>query len=276
MKAATLCASLLSVASVWFVAWRVYAVKTEATPHFDVLLDPSISHPDGCELLVGLAERALDTDGGSSRSTLTVLVVGDQTTDNEPWQLGTYAIPARRRALEGRSANLQRQQDLLLELRNKCQAIHPTTISPIFLGVKESIADLRARGCGEGSHCKLFVDSDLEENVESSIEKSLSRTTDGGHALPQPIENDGIDVAFCGIAVTTGRFGDSSSGRFRETPARTPARADRLRAIWRSLFTNPGTVNFEPYCSGPGVDSQRLRLSMADSRSIWHLFGSLG
>jgi len=136
-------------------------------------------------------------------------------------------------------------------IRNKCQAIHPTTISPIFLGVKEAMSALRARGCGRTSDCTLFVVSDLEENVEISIKKSLNRTTDEGRALPPPIENEGIDVSFCGLAVTTGRFGDSLPRGYREESPRTPAREDRLREIWRSRFTSRGTVSFEPYCPKP-------------------------
>jgi len=248
MKTGTLCAIVLCVASAGFVGWRIYALKTSDTPHFEVLLDPSISHPEGCEPLVGLAEQALHTKGVSSRSTLTVLVIGNRATAFEPWQLGTYSFPTTRRALEGRAANLQRRQDLLNDIRTKCQTIHGTTSSPIFLGVKEAISDLRATGCGESSHCKLYVDSDLEENVETSINQRLNRTNDGGRILPQPIDNDGIDVAFCGLAVTTGRYDGSSSGGFREAPPQSPSRQDRLRETWRSLFTNPETVSFEPYC----------------------------
>ena len=251
MKTGTLCAIVLCAASAGFVGWRIYALKTSDTPHFEVLLDPSISHLEGCEPLVGLAEQVLRTEGTSSRSTLTVLVIGSQATADEPWQLGTYAIPTTRRALEGRAANLQKQQILLHNIWTACQTVRRTTISPIFLGLKESISDLRGRGCGGGSHCELFVDSDLEENVETSIKKNLNRTTDGAHTPPQLIENEGIEVAFCGLAVTKGRFGDSSSGGFREAPPRTPTREDRLQQIWRSLFTNPGTVSFEPYCPKP-------------------------
>jgi hypothetical protein len=236
---------------VGFVGWRVHVLKNRETTHFGLVEDPSLSHSEGCESLLGLAEKALSTDGISPDSTLTVLVIGDETTANEPWQLGMYSIPMTRKALEGRTANSRRQQAVLHDIWSKCQTVHRTTISPIFLGVKQAVADLRAQGCKETSHCQLLVNSDLEENVEKSIKKRLNRTTDENHILPSPVENEGIDVAFCGLAVTAGRSVDSSTRGLRKAPPRTPGREDRLREIWQSLFTNPAVVRFEPYCPKP-------------------------
>ena len=251
MKKGILYAVLFCGASAGFVGWRVYTVRTQDTPHFELVQDPSLSHPEGCESLLGLAERALRTDGVSSGSTLTVLVIGDEATANEPWQLGRYSILRIRKVLEGRTANLRRQQDVLHDIWNRCQTVRRTTISPIFLGVKQAIADLRAQGCRETSHCQVFVDSDLEENVENSIKKSLNNTSNGKRILPSPITNDGIDVVFCGLAVTAGRMVDPSGRAIRRASPRDPSRDDRLRKIWRSLFTKPEVVRFEPYCPKP-------------------------
>jgi hypothetical protein len=248
MKTGILCTILVCVASVGFVGWRVYVLKNREIPHYGLVEDPSLSHPEGCESLVGLAEKALNLDGISPGSTLTVLVIGDATTANEPWQLGMYSIPTTRKVLEGRTANSQGRQIELRDIWSKCQGARRTTVSPIFLGVKQAVANLRAQGCGETSHCQLFVNSDLEENVEPSIKKRLNGTAGEKPTLPSPVENDGIDVAFCGLAVTTGRFVDSSSSGPYKTLRRTPAREDRLREIWRSLFTIPAAVSFEPYC----------------------------
>ncbi len=104
---------------------------------------------------------------------LTVLVLGDEATANEPWQLGRYFIPATRKVLEGRTANLKRQEAVLHDIWNKCQTIRRTTVSPIYLGVTQGVADLRAHGCKWTSSCQVLVDSDLEENVERSIKGHL-------------------------------------------------------------------------------------------------------
>ncbi len=250
MKTGVLYAILLCLASVGFIGWRVYVLKNREIPHFGLVEDASLSHAEGCESLLGLAEKALSADGVSSGSTVTVLVIGDADTANEPWQLGTYSIPTTRKVLEGRTATSRRRQDVLHDILTKCRAVRRTTVSPIFLGVKQAVADLRAQGCTETSHCQLLVDSDLEENVETSVKKILNGTTGKKTILPL-VENKGIDVTFCGLAVTTGRLVDSSSRGFRKAPLRTPAREDRLQEIWRSLFTNPAVVTFEPYCPKP-------------------------
>src|SRR5882762_8591986 len=121
----------------------------------------------------------------------------------------------------------------------------------ITVEYKQAIADLRALGCSEASHCQLLVNSDLEENVETSIKKGLNGATNEKHILPSPVENEGIDVAFCGVGVTTGRILDSSPGKFHKAPMRTPAGEDQLQETWRSLFTDPAAVSFEPYCPKP-------------------------
>jgi hypothetical protein len=251
MRRGILYAVACCIACAGFVGWRVHAVRTQAAPHVEIVEDPSLSHAEGCEAMLGLAEQALRAEGVSSRSTLTVLVLGNEATANEPWRLGRYAIPTTRKALEGRAANLRRQQDVLRDIWSKCQTVRRTTISPIFLGVKQAIADLRAQGCTGTSRCRLLVDSDLEENAETSIEKSLNSPRGGTRILPSPINNEGIEVDFCGLAVTAGRIVDPSGRETRKASPRNSSREDRLRQVWRTLFTRPEAVRFEPYCPTP-------------------------
>jgi hypothetical protein len=248
MKTGTLYAVACSVLCVGFVGWRIHVHANQAPNHFEIVMDPSLSHPDGCEPLLGLAEQSLHADAVSQDSTLTVLVLGDAATANEPWQLGTYSIPVTRKVLEGKTGSLRRQEELLSDIRHKCVAIHRTNISPIFLGVKQAVADLRAHGCDQMSHCRVFVDSDLEENVEISIKEELNRTRTTKLALPARLDNQGIEVSFCGLTVTAGRIVNPSGREILGLSSRDPNRDDRLRQVWRSLFTQPALVSFEPYC----------------------------
>lgn len=236
-------------ASLAFIGWRAHAMKTQATPQFEIVEDLSLSHARGCESLVGLAERVLDASGVSQNSTLTVLVVGDETTADEPWRLARYSIPVDDEVLEGRAEKRHRQQALLGDLRSRCRAARRTTISPIFLAVKQAVADLHARGCKPNSGCTLFVDSDLEENVEPSIKKSIN-DHDGGHIPLPPIDNEGINVTFCGLAVRAGRV-EPSARQTRGTVSILPGDADRIPTVWRSLFRRPEEVRFGPYCPIP-------------------------
>jgi hypothetical protein len=252
MKRGVLYAVSCCIACAGFVGWRIRVLANHSAPQFEIVADPSLSHPEGCESLLGLADQALHGEGVSPDSTLTILVLGDATTANEPWELGRYSIPVTRKVLEGKIANLRRQEDLLSDIRHKCEGIRRTSISPIFLGVEQGIADLRAHGCKENSHCRVFVDSDLEENAETSIKEALNRTRNTKLQRLSPLDNQGIEVSFCGLAVTAGRI-VNASGRMESlgTSLRGPGREDRLRQVWRTLFISPETVTFEPYCPSP-------------------------
>jgi len=244
---------LLAVAtSVSFVAWRVRATGNQPVSDRAVVGDPSISYPGSCESIVGTAGETILGPGALPNSTLTVLVLGNSTTVNEPQLLGTYTIPTSRKAIEGRHAIERRQSALLTDIWRKCNSFRPTLISPIFLGVKQGIAALRAGGCKEDSRCELRVASDLNENVEIGIKKRIS-DPDDKHALPAALNNRGIDVRFCGYATTAGRLVDPSGREVSKVGPRDANSEDRLLRVWAGLFTDPQRVKFEPYCPRPST-----------------------
>ncbi len=248
MKTGILWTVLCCVGSTGFVAWRVYAMRNHETPHFGILKDSSLSDLDGCESLLGMTEQVLQTKGAASGSTLTVLILGDQSTANEPWRLGAYSVPIVRKVLEGRSAKLRQEQEILRDVSDKCQRLRRTTISPVFLGTTRAVADLHARGCKATSHCGLYVDSDLKENAEPSIRKMLNENDGRKRISPPHIDNTGIEVVFCGVAVTDGRFSDLAEKGGRKFVTGDSDRVHRMQEVWRSLFTEPTSVRFEPYC----------------------------
>jgi hypothetical protein len=246
VRVCTVVASLTLAAT--FVGWRVHAARSRPNVQIEIVKDPSRSTTDGCETVIGLAEDALGSDGLSVKSTLTVLLLGDAASAYEPTVLGSYLIPFSTKVIEGRGANRQRQAGLLKDLFLKCRAAHATDISPIFLAVKQAIADLRGKGCNTSSRCRLDVDSDLEDNVELGIKNRLNNTNGNKHPLPGLIDNSNIAISFCGLAATTGRVFDSSGRAIHKFAMRDPAREDRLKSTWRSLFSAPDLVTFQPYC----------------------------
>jgi hypothetical protein len=243
-----LCVVLFCLGSVSFVAWRVYAVRNRETAHFAIVKDPSVSHGNGCASLIGLAGQVFEANEVTSGSTITVLVLGDQSTANEPWRLGVYPVPTIRKVLEGKAAKRRLQQQILADISGKCRALRRTTISPIFLGVAQAVDDLRGRGCTATSQCRLFVDSDLEENGEPSIRNMLSKGESSKHISLPRVDNSGIAVVFCGVAVTDGRVRDRVENGARRFMTRDSDRLRRTKEIWRSLFAKPASVTFEPYC----------------------------
>jgi len=251
VKQQILLSTLLFFVVVGFVAWRVNAGRTLKINHAMLIHDPSLSHPDGCSAVIGLAERAFGTDALSSRSTLTMLAVGDESSAYQPKLVAKYAVPKNRKAIEGRSATITRRQQLLSDLRMKCESLRPTLISPISLGLKQGIAQLRALGCKDNFDCHLYINSDGEENADSSIRRALDGSRGKSQTLPAALDNKGIHVVFCGLAVRAGRIVDPSGREIRRTPPHDPGRDDRLRSTWTSLFAEPQLVSFEPYCPQP-------------------------
>lgn len=248
MKTWVLCISILCTGTVGFVAWRVHALQERVTPYFEIVEDSSASHWNGCDSLLGIAEQVLKSDHRAPGSTLTVLALGDYSTVNEPRRMGEYALPTIRKVLEGKRTKLKQEEKILNDISAKCQSLSPTNVSPIFGGIAVATADLHAHGCKDASHCELFVDSDLEENVEAPIRRSLNGPGGGTHVpLPQ-LDNQGIDVVFCGLVVSVGRAVDSSGREVYKASPHNARRKDQLRQTWLSLFTRPQAVRFEPYC----------------------------
>lgn len=250
MKSNTALAILLGAATVGFVAWQVHAVLTTEPPQYEIVEDHSGSHGPACASLRGLAGQALDSPGATPGSALTILLLGDHSTANEPRRIGTYPIPVDRRVAEGPHEIVSERAAILDEIGGICQTLPQTNISPIFLGVKQAVADLRARGCGIRSQCSLVVDSDLQENVELSIKRRLNGSA-RGPALPQPIDNAGINVDFCGYAVALGNVLGPMATRTVTVPPRNANQDARLQESWRSLFSESSAVAFEPYCPTP-------------------------
>lgn len=250
-----MCTIALACTTCGFVVWRVHAARSQDVPHFAVLDDQSFSYTGGCLATVGLAEQISNAPNASQGSTLTMLALGDGRSANEPQQLGTYSIPRSRQVIEGAHANARHRQELLLDIWDKCNSAGGISTSPIFLGVKQSIASLRSKGCKESSHCQLLVSSDLEENVEPAIKERLNHRN-SKRELPTRLDNRGIGVVFCGFAATAGVIEDASGREIRKATPRNPGREDRIQETWRSLFTSPVGVVFEPYCpkpSNPGL-----------------------
>jgi len=240
-----------SIASVSFIGWRVQAMKHHSVNHFELVYDPSLSFTGGCASIVGATEGVLQDPGVSADSTLAVLALGDQATADEPRRLAEYTIPLARKVIEGRRASVERQRRLLQDLWARCGSVRPTLVTPIYLGVKQAIADLRADGCKAGSHCGLWMSTDLEENGVHAIEEQIKLGREAHAALPAPLDNTGITITFCGFAQTSGHLIGPSGRESGKTTIRDPHRDDRLQAVWRSLFSRPKLVSFEPYCPAP-------------------------
>jgi hypothetical protein len=238
--------------------WRSHREPTKVT-HIAELIDNSNSLPDNPAVLLGLAERAISQ--AKSKSTLTLIQVGDVSTNNEPKLIGTYDIPYSKKSIEGKKSIERQRAQFLSDLEQQLKKVtRTTTASPIFLGLRRTVQQLRSRGCGNSDACSIFVRTDGEETAEGSIKTAITDSSASLEGLPR-IDNRGIAVLFCGLAeVNDAGASDSEitlAKKKRQKP-RVPvlhdaARIDRVSQVWSSVLMEPAV--FQPYCPEGKLDN---------------------
>jgi hypothetical protein len=243
----TIVLALICSITLGFVYWRVQMhPQTKLASHAVIVADISESMSKDPVAVVGLSERALRLLGFSKGSTLTVLVTGDDKTAGEPQLLGKYPVPLSRLAFEVKGSALKKQAEILRDIRTRLEKMPLRDRSPILLGIKRGIEQLRASGCRQDSDCYLFVRTDGEELSERAVRKSLAANSNTKD-FPSPMANEGIQVAFCGSAeINSSKNADNNASR-----THTARSEDRLRQVWLSLFSMPDLISFEPYCPKP-------------------------
>lgn len=237
----------LAIGFLSFVGWRVIASR-RPVPHFGIVVDRSRSHQDVCMSVQGIVSNLLHSPDIMHGSTLTVLATGNVETADEPVRIMEGLLPVSQKAIQSDKAKKHKEQGYLNEVLENCQHAAGTSRSPIFIAIKQEILDLQAKGCGHGAHCELEVDTDGEENVEKAIQHRIEGVAGNNAGVPRLLDNTGIAVDFCGVAVTRGKTFDAKGHELHQVIRRDAKREDRIRSTWTSAFTAPGLVTFAPYC----------------------------
>lgn len=237
----------ITAAIAGFLAWRAVATASAEPPHYAVLIDRSLSSLAACVGVEAATARMLDGRELRRGSSLTLLGTGDSSIAPEPRWIWSGDLPVDTRVFEGRARRVQQRRQFVDQVSEQCRKTSSTSSSPIFLGVKRALEQLRALGCGPDSQCALYVSTDGEENVEPHLRRAIDSSSRPA-VIPPPLANDGVRVLFCGLAETR-----QTGGRARgPAPAiRSPERADRLRQVWAAAFSDPELVVFEPFCRPP-------------------------
>jgi len=228
--------------------WRANVSGKSQAAHFVIVRDLSDSVLSGCGCTAALVKQSLGDPHAGSGSTVTVTATGNAETAGEPKLLASIPVPVTRNALEGRDAAPRLREKVATDIKAECDKRQQTKVSPIFIAVKRAVEHLKAAGCGKDSACVAYVQSDLEETSDPQIKAALNQSGSDKPLLPEPIDNSSIKIVFCGIAETAGEA-TSADRRKRNLTPHNPQRADRIRAVWSALFTNPEGLTFEPYCA---------------------------
>ena len=204
------------------------------------IIDASRSVSSAVPAALGVADHSTQLKGVRRKSTISFMATGNKQTAGEPVFLGSFPILKAHKVMEGPSKEPDNAY-LLSQVEGLLKGVNNTeSISPVYLAVLRGVQYLRAQGCGPGpapAVCYLVVISDGGETEEPAIRKALR-----GQGKPQSlkdlaIENNSIQVEFCGLADTNAI-----------TPERSSTSAGKLEAVWKSLFTAPDLVSFDPFC----------------------------
>lgn len=239
---------LVPVVALGAVAY-IYLNPAPHPAHAAIARDRSDSVQSTCKCSEYLVKEAMKAPGMIKDSTVTLIVSGDESTADEPVLIGTEKVPFSRKVIEGRQAANRQQDALASDLGQKCSAKPITKRSPLVLLVRRSVERLREAGCGRTTNqCLLYVQTDGVETTEPELAKLINgRTKEVKPESIPKIDNAGITVIFFGISETIGER-EEKGHKKRFTRTRDTNTADLLRDAWRSVFTTPETVRFEPFC----------------------------
>ncbi|HJQ69592.1 MAG TPA: hypothetical protein VKA70_11500 [Blastocatellia bacterium] len=228
--------------------WRYSVAGKSKAAHSVIIRDRSDSVPSGCDCTQALSGRAFSDPQNGAGSTVTVTVTGDATTAGEPKLVASVEVPSTRQVLEGRGASVQQKEKLLDDIKTACENMPQTKVSPILIAVKRGIEHLRSRGCGPESECSVYVQTDLEETGDPQLSAALKSTSGNKQALASPVNNEGIKIVITGIAETASISVGADRKVYQLTRPRNLQRIEYLQSVWKSLFSNPDRVTFEPHC----------------------------
>lgn len=219
-------------------AWALITRAPEPAPHTAYIIDYSDSRTINCgnvATAIGELQRSAKL---KKASRFFLFGTGDSSTSDEPVLLGSYEIPIKLRVLEGQSAAEAESGKFLETVQTRCRQEPVKTRSPIILAVKRVVDTLQANGCKPGTGCRLYVQTDGQELSETNLKQRLEGKGKSSDSAPVRISNNGIAVNVCGfaeVAKTPGRHNIDSS--------------DRMIKVWKSIFTDPESVVFQPHCS---------------------------
>ena len=237
--------AILVVLASAFFTWRYQAVQAAGPPpQFAIVLDSSGSTLSPCPSLLGLTTLVFDNKKISDGSSLSVLLTGDKKTANEPKLFSSFKIPVSTQIMEGGRQAQKEKNNLLNDLNDKCQQLQKTNTTAVFLGIKRALEIVQFKGCDGGiSPCQIFIQTDGEENAEKWIKHAL-KGKKSNTSPPPKINNQGIDIIFCGQSETVGQ----TSKHKQITKSRSASQVVRQQQVWLSLFTHPKQVQFLPFC----------------------------
>jgi hypothetical protein len=189
----------------------LFAGPSSAPPatYAALILDASVTSraADRCEDAVGVARGIAERARGPVE--LTIYATGSSKSDGQSVRLGRASRASQPRLAEVH-ADAGPDRAFLSEVRALCEAIQPQKESPLFAALVVAVDDLVAAPCSEPRvDCAVWFRTDGLEEVDELVTAAL--TEDVPDRQPR-IDNEDVDVVFCGLAARQVRGRKGSAG----------------------------------------------------------------
>jgi hypothetical protein len=252
LKVVIVVVAVLGFAS--FVVWRTQVAAKIKLPLYGIVADITSSHSgsreSACLTVAGIAERLVQQSTDTPGSLMEVLALGDSSRGGEPLKLSSQEqMPARTALSTGKAAIVRQQHAYVVKIYENCVKATAPEYSAIHLGIERMLEYARSKKCGSDSRCVVYVDTDGNENVEPSLKAKLQGLPLSRHESVVLLDNSGVDVRFCGLAERTVDVAERKGLGGRREAFRSHKNPTHMEDVWRSFFTHPDQVSFEPYCS---------------------------
>lgn len=206
--------------------------SSKAPRHVALLTDRSPSIEDGhgssCTGVRWMLGKALESPGVGPHSHVQAFTTGNGV-GNSIIPLGAPMV------MPPPLTSDQDQLRLLLLQRGRkpieaaCAQLTPSETSPLWLALRDTVAQMQSWGCDDMHPCTLWMQTDLQETDDLGIRQALRAKT--GAKLPAPLRAPGINVSACGLGASTERVDAALRARTEE--------------VWGQLV--PG-MTFAPIC----------------------------
>lgn len=215
--------------------------------HFAILIDSSDSmKKEQIENIVrALLQKGFNNFNFSKGSKIYIFTTGEI---DEPRLIIAADIPVSERVIEGRGKIEKQKKKLITKSIDHFKATaSETKRSPIYLAIHRVLTQLNAEGCNANNKCHLFIRSDGFETEERWLKKSIKSQKQIKKGIPDKLNNKGVNIRWCGLAETQGSAAKKSKKRARHKNA-AGASPDFIINLWRTVFAEPQTIIFEPFC----------------------------
>jgi hypothetical protein len=242
---------LILLAFVGIAVGRYYTYR-DVSPEHAILYDQSKSKIDGCSCLKNYA-RQLVREATKRDEKVTLYSLGTEANGYQPMLIDAFSIPKDDSPLGDRSKAAAAVENFLNTLEAKCKGIARSDKTPLVQGVATILEQLRSN-CSPSSHCSLYVQTDLEEDVSPTFLEAFKVEKSGKTASNlERYNNAGIPVIFAGTAeviVPTRNIKKTGKDKALQKLNNGPI----WRNLWSRSFTEPELVSFQPIC-GSSTDS---------------------